>query len=309
MNKLTLLLTGALSCSVMANETQNRAMMDMMQAMASQSAENQQVAECLGTSVPKMKAAFNRTIESCFNKLKKLPSEEFADEISVCLELELPSSLGISQDRFQKCDEDASEDNSFMSPEMKALQDKIDRLSSELDALYEKGASESQLERKIIELEAASEQMNSLTEQAFAPGGSMQQEMMKQFDMISQSSESTLKYITLPIYPNAKVMVHMPASGRLELDKQYITLPAATFSSPDDAAKVVDYYAKNLKGFQKKQLKNGEVVFMKNMPADFDILTHMQAYVSQPHVLIKKAEGNMYPNAKTFIELAYEPKK
>lgn len=298
-----------LSLPLLANEAQNRAMMDMMKAMAGQSAENPQVAKCLGTSVSQMKQAFNRTMDACFNKLKNLPSEEFTDEISACMELELPTSLGITSDRFQKCDEEESEnESSFMTPEMKALQDKVDQLSTELDSLYERGASESTLDQKINELEAVAEQLNSLTAQAFEPGGAMQQEMMKQLDILSQSSAGSLHLITLPIYPNAKVMMHMPVSGRLELDKEYKTLPAATFTSADKPNKIAAFYEKQLKGFQKKDLAGGDILFMQDIPANFDLMTHMQAYVSQAHVLIKKAEGGMFAGAESFIEIAYQPK-
>lgn len=309
MKKITLIMAALISSPLMANEAQNRAMMDMMKAMAGQSAENQQVAECLGTSVPKMKKAFNQTIDSCFDKLKNLPSEEFADEISACLELELPLRLGISNDRFEKCDQEESHaEGGFMTPEMKKLQDRVDQLSAELDQLYERGAPESQLEQKMLQLEKLSAQLGVLMEQAFAPGGAMQQELAEQLEVMSKSSEGSLHLITLPIYPKAKVMMHMPVAGKLSLDKEYKTLPAATFTSVDKASAVADYYQKNLKGFEKKTLPGGDIVFMQNMPANFDLLTHMQAYVSQPHVLIKKAEGGMFPGAATFIEIAYQPK-
>lgn len=309
MKKIILIMAGLLSLPVLAHEAQNRAMTDMMKTMAERSAENPQVAECLGVSIAKMKQAFNQTIESCYAKLKKLPSEEFTDELSACLELELPASLSITSERFQKCDEEEDQsESSFLTPEMKALQAKVDHLSSELDALYEQGASEKVLEKKIAELESLAEQMNNLTVQAFAPGGSMHQEMEKHMELLAQASESTLHLITLPIYPQAKVMMHMPVSGRLELDKEYITLPAATFTSTDDPGKVAKFYQKNLKGFQKKVLKDGEIVFMKDIPGNFELMTHMQDYVSQPHVLIKKAEGAMMVGAKSFIEIAYQPR-
>jgi len=308
MKIISVIMAVFMSLPLFANEAQNRAMMDMMKAMAGQSAENPQVAKCLGTSVPKMKQAFNRTMDSCFAKLKNLLSEEFTDEISACMELELPANLGITTDRFQQCDEEVQDENSFMTPEMKALQDKVDQLSTELDSLYERGAPESALAQKTNELEAVSEQLSELTAQAFAPGGSMQQEMTKQLDMLSKSSEGTLHLITLPIYPDAKVMMHMPVSGRLELDKEYITLPAATFTSSHKPNKVAAFYEKNLKGFEKKVLATGDIVFMKAMPANFDLMTHMHAYVSQPHVLIKKAEGLMFEGAESFIEIAYQPK-
>lgn len=309
MKKITLIMAALISSPLMANEAQNRAMLDMMKAMAGQSAENQQVAECLGTNVTKMKKAFDQTIESCFDKLKNLPSEEFTDEISACLELEIPARLGISNDRFEKCDqEDSQSDSAFMTPEMRKLQDKVDQLSAELDQLYERGAPESQLEQKMAQLEQLSEQLGLLMEQTFSPGGAMQQELAGHLELMSKSSEGTLHLITLPLYPQAKVMMHMPVAGKLDLGKEYTTLPAATFTSVDNISKVSDFYQKNLKGFQKKTLAGGDIVFMKDMPANFDLLTHMQAYVSQPHVLIKKAEGGMFPGAATFIEIAYQPK-
>ena len=191
---------------------------------------------------------------------------------------------------------------------MQKLQDKVDQLSAELDQLYERGAPESQLEQKMQQLEKLSEQLGVLMEQAFAPGGAMQQELANQLEVMSKSSEGTLHLITLPVYPQAKVMMHMPVGGKLSLDKEYTTLPGATFTSADSTSAVVDFYQKNLKGFTKKTLPGGDIVFMKNMPANFDLMTHMQAYVSQPHVLIKKAEGGMFPGAATFIEIAYQPK-
>ena len=117
MKKITLMMLTLMSLPLIANEAQNRAMMDMMKAMAGQSADTPQVAKCLGTTVPKMKQAFNSTMDSCFEKLKNLPSEEFTDEISACMELELPNNLGISSDRFQNCDEAENlAESSFMTP-------------------------------------------------------------------------------------------------------------------------------------------------------------------------------------------------
>jgi hypothetical protein len=309
MKKLTLIMAMMLSVSSLANEAQNRAMMDMMKAMAGQSADNPKAANCLGTTVPKMQKALNDTMDSCFAKLKNLPSEEFTDEISACMELELPAKLRISPERFQKCDEQNREDEpDFMTPEMSVLQDKIDRLTAELDQLYERGASESALEKKMMELESASEQLNALMMQAFAPGGSMQLEMQKQLDIMSKSSEGSLHLITLPIYPGSKVMMHMPVGGKIELDKQYTTLPAATFTSADKPETVAAFYQKNLKGFKNKTLDGGDIIFMRDLPADFGILTHMQLYVSQPHVMIKKAEGGIIAGAESFIEISYQPK-
>jgi hypothetical protein len=112
--------------------------------------------------------------------------------------------------------------------------------------------------------------------------------------------------VTLPLYKNGTVLSHF-ANGEMEqMFKDVEQLPALIMSSPDNADKIVGYYRKKLKGFKEYKIEGG-ILFMQKGPKDFNMLKHMRAYVSTPHVAIIKDDGGAQ-DAKSRIEIAYKKK-
>lgn len=112
--------------------------------------------------------------------------------------------------------------------------------------------------------------------------------------------------VTLPLYKNATLMSHFANGEMGQLFDDVEQLPALVMSSPDNVDKIVGYYRKKLKGFNEYKIDGG-ILFMENGPKDFDILKHMRAYVSTPHVAIIEDDGGAQ-GAKSRIEIAYKKK-
>jgi len=107
--------------------------------------------------------------------------------------------------------------------------------------------------------------------------------------------------VTLPLYKNATVMSHFANGEMAPMFKDVEQLPALMMSSPDSADKIAGYYRKELKGFKEYKIEGG-ILFMEKGPEDFDMLKHLQTYVSTPHVAIMNDAG------QSRIEIAYKKK-
>ena len=107
--------------------------------------------------------------------------------------------------------------------------------------------------------------------------------------------------VTLPLYKNGTVLSHFANGEMAPMFKDVEQLPALVMSSPDSADKIVGYYRKKLKGFKEYKIEGG-ILFMEKGPKNFDMLKHMRAYVSTPHVAIIDDAGERR------IEIAYKKK-
>lgn len=122
-------------------------------------------------------------------------------------------------------------------------------------------------------------------------------------DAMRRSSEKTQNQITLPIYPNSKVMMHMTAGILMpSLEGKVQALPAATFESDDSPETVLAFYRKKLADYEVKKLVQGEILLMPSFPENFNLMKDYQAYMTTEHVMIRKQSG------KTLIEIAYKAK-
>ncbi len=130
-----------------------------------------------------------------------------------------------------------------------------------------------------------------------------QDEMQAAMDPMSRSSEGTLDLITLPIYPQSKVMMHMTTGIVMPtLEGKVQALPAATFESEDDPDKVLAFYQTTLPDYEVKKLIQGEILLMPTFPENFNLLEDYHFYMTNEHVMIRKQSG------KTMIEIAYKAK-
>lgn len=310
MKKMILLVGLCASASTMGNTEKNQAMFDMMMAMAknSQDADTAAAAKCLGTTEAKMQAIFERAMTSCFNRYKHEAFDAFTTHMEACVEPAIEKESGFSRDKIASChsEEDKIED------EYANIEAQMDQLNEQLDKLYSSDASSA-------DIEVLTEQLNQLEAQAAALDNAMPpnsiagqtEELAKSLEMLAQASTQSLHLITLPIYENSKVMMHMIDGGNMMgMNK---ALPAATFSSTDEANKIIAFYRKSLPTFTYKDLGNGEHIFMEKMPQDFHILRNVSEYMSTPHVMIRGIVGQppmgVTAGAKSMIEIAYREKK
>jgi len=125
---------------------------------------------------------------------------------------------------------------------------------------------------------------------------------------VSKASEKTLHLITLPIYQNSQVMMH--AIDGVNFAGVDGSLPAATFASVDSAEQILAFYKKQLPAYKYKRLEDGAHILMETMPADFDLLTHSNMYMTTPHVLIRSMQDPVAAGApegtQSSFELAYK---
>lgn len=130
-----------------------------------------------------------------------------------------------------------------------------------------------------------------------------QDEMETAMDAMRRSSESTLDLITLPIYPQSKVMMHMTTGIVMPtLEGKVQALPAATFESDDEPDKVLAFYQTKLPDYKVKKLVQGEILLMPTFPESFNLMEDYHFYMTTEHVMIRKQSG------KTMIEIAYKAK-
>ncbi|MDX1692862.1 MAG: hypothetical protein R3208_03795 [Ketobacteraceae bacterium] len=282
MNKKTgisLLISVVMGCSFTAQANPDiDPMINMSIDMMKQSGELARGASCLGVSEAKLESSTRKAMRDCFSRFNM----EQEDQLNACMEKSSIRSLGISKADFDRCgdsDDMASED---------ALEQKIMAL---MDQFGEDGPTEAQMQ-----------QLEALQQQQMARG----MEQMEQFLQASQKAgEGTLDQITLPVYKNAQVMMHLTQGMNAFAGNN--TLPAATFASQDSISAIVAFYKEKLPGFGYKQLPGGEHIFMESMPKNFDLLTHLNAYTQTPHVMISRAAAGpgMPEGTQTMIEIAY----
>ncbi len=282
MNKttiLSLLLTPVLSLPAMVQANPDiDPMINMSVEMMKQSGELARGANCLGISESRLETSTRSAMKDCFSRFNM----EQEDQLNACMESQSIRNLGISKADFDRCgdsDEVASDD---------AIDQQITAL---MDQFGEDGPTEAQLQ-----------QMEALHQQQMAQGMAQ----MEQFLQASQkASQGTLDQITLPVYKNSQVMMHLTQGMNAFAGNS--TLPAATFASQDSIDTIVAFYKKKLPGFGYKKLAGGEHIFMESMPKNFDLLTHLEAYTQTPHIMISKAAaGPGTPKGmQAMIEIAY----
>ena len=130
-----------------------------------------------------------------------------------------------------------------------------------------------------------------------------QDEMENAMDAMRRSSEKTLNLITLPIYPQSKVVMHMTTGIVMPtLEGKVQALPAATFESEEVPEKILAFYRNKLPDYEVKKLVQGEILLMPSFPENFNLIEDYHAYMTTEHVMIREQSG------KTLIEIAYKAK-
>lgn len=178
----------------------------------------------------------------------------------------------------------------------------VDPLLAELEALTE----------RIGEREptaAEQRQMDDIIERMQQRGVA---EMQQLVDGMIDASQGTGGSISLPVYPQAQLLIHIPASGSMTLgDEQYATLPGASFVTADTPQQVLAFYRQQLPGYKLHRpslLADTDVALMQQLPAGFDYARHTGSAMSIPHVYIQPASDNerrKLAGAKTLFFVYY----
>ncbi|MCO7224612.1 hypothetical protein [Pleionea sp. CnH1-48] len=321
MKKLILCTAVSVCCSLVSASDMKKSALDMIIQEAQTSPEFSEAMRCLGISESKARKMYEKKAQSCYGKTKQLPMPQFMDAIGQCME-SFPKELGVSQSALDRCapQGDASE-AAYAQSQMQ-----MEKLERELDRLYANENPSPKQQKRIDEiigqLEALASQQMGMDDAAFAnmdqmaargmaPDPGAAEDIQRALSMSKKMSQSTVGQITLPIYKNSEILVHMTedmlaSSGMREIGAN---LPAATFASPDSIKSILSYYQKKLPSFKVKKIASDEYLLMESMPKDFSMTTHMDKYFSTPHVLIKNAvndpTGMVPANAKAIIEIAY----
>ena len=121
-------------------------------------------------------------------------------------------------------------------------------------------------------------------------------EMQQLVDGMIDASQGTAGSISLPVYPDAQLLIHIPANGSLTLgDEQYATLPGASFVTAASPEQVLAFYRQQLPSFtlhRPSLLSDTDVALMQHLPAGFDYVRDTGRAMSIPHIYIQPASDN-----------------
>lgn len=295
MKKIVYLVLALGSQGVLADLEKNQAAYDMMLSMMKSVSSDglAEVASCLGVSQATLNDAMDRATQRCFDRHKHEPYKTFSENMDICVSA-IDDDLGFAQADLNRCEieedkiqRELAEEENKAQHELDELDRQMATLTQQLDQLYYSDASDSEiaaLERKLENIEKIYIEKGDMLYDTTANaenGTHHPEEMMK---VLSQASERSLHLVTLPIYENSQVMMHMIDGEQTGIKH---SLPAATFSSKDEAQKVLAYYRKKLPEFKYKNLGGGGHLLMESMPDNFDLVEHMNALMSTPHVFIR----------------------
>lgn len=285
MKKLAALLL--CSGSVLANPIQQQ-QIDTMLSMMESSGALTRLAQCLDLSKAKLTEALRNTYAAC--GLTEMESDAPNAVFEACLISKIPSFSGVPAARWQECGEQEDEQQ--------------DPILAQLDALYERIGEREPTAAEQQQIEQLLEQMQQR--------GIAEMEMM--VNGIIAGSQGSEHLITLPLYPQAQILVNIPAQAEIELGEQaYATLPGASFVTTDSPQQVLQYYRQQLPDYKVHQsslAKAGEVALMQHLPAGFDYVKDMGRAFSIAHVYIQPAsaaEQKRLPGAKTLFFIYYPP--
>ncbi|WP_370977883.1 hypothetical protein [Agaribacterium sp. ZY112] len=247
-----------------------------------------QGADCLGISEKKLLDALKANTLRCFQ------SGSMDDD---CMEEGFQASLGVSESKFEHCEQlaEAEEGSNGFESEADALMEQLDDIYDELDGREPSAQQQAQ----IAMLEDRLKQ--SFTEQR----EHSLEEMSDAVELMAKSSAGTEGSITLPLYPKASMMIHMVAGVEMGGVQ---SLPAATFASADTQERIIAFYKKKLPNFEYKDLGGAGYLFMKEMPENFNMMSNLEDFMTTPHVFISsaKAGGGAPAGTQSMIEVAYK---
>ena len=287
MKKLALVVL--ISASALANPPSQEQQLNMMLSMMESMGELDRLSQCINLPPQRVKQLLRQTYTDC--GLGDMMADEPDPAYEACLQQSIVRHSGLPAARWQECETDDDDGQD-------------DPLLAELDALSE----------RIGEREptaAEQQQMDDIIARMQQRGADDMEQMVKGLIAGSQGSESS---ITLPLYPQAQLLINIPAQGEIEIGEQaYATLPGASFVTTDSPEQVLQYYRQQLPDYKLHRsslAKAGEVALMQHLPAGFDYAKDMGRAFSIAHVYIQPASAagqKRLPGAKTLFFIYYPP--
>ncbi|MDX1678715.1 hypothetical protein [Arsukibacterium sp.] len=282
----TVLICGVLTTKVLANPAVQEHQANMLLAMMQQSGELTRLAECVGLTEARLKNVYRQTFMEC--GIGDITAEESDPQHLACLQQGMVNHSGVAAERWQACD------NGDDEPE--------DLLMAELDALTE----------RIGEREptaAEQRQMDQIIERMQQRGVADMEQLVDGMIAGSQGSDAL---VTLPVYPQAKLLINIPAQGEMVIAGQrYVTLPGASFVTTASPADVLAFYRQQLPAYREHRpstMAATHVAYMQNVPAGFDYVKDAGRAMGIPHIFIQPAsaqEQTQLPGAQTLFFVYY----
>lgn len=276
------------SGSVLANSAQQEQQINMMLSMMESMGEMTRLAECVDIPQPRLQSLLRQTLSEC--GIGDITAEKSEQQHTACLHVSLERHSGVPSDHWQACEN--SDDDSE------------EPLLAELDALTE----------RIGEREptaAEQRQMDQIIDRMQQRGVDDMQQMVDGMIAGSQGSETL---ITLPLFPDAQLLINMPAQGEIEIAEQrYSTLPGASFLSTATPQQVLDYYREQLPSFRVHTPSfsaASDVALMQYIPAGFDYSRDVGQAFAIPHIYIQPAGDSgksKLPGANSLFYIYYQP--
>ncbi|VUD58492.1 hypothetical protein TDB9533_02436 [Thalassocella blandensis] len=323
---------------------QQNPMVEMSISMMKQNGQLEKLAACTGKSPAKLESGMREVLNLC------MAGNDFSQEQAMnnCMEKNMQTKLGVSKAKLESCKSEEERQEGAIHSQMAKIEQQMAKITQEEEAINAKsdlsakdearleilGAQFAELEEKLFALEDNADMlgmsekekaMHELLEKGDALSAKDRQKMEalqqavvqenmdkmgRQMQMLSKASEGTLDSITLPMYNNSNVLMHVPQG--MKMGEGVKALPAATFSSSDSVDKIAAYYQKTLPNYKVKKMDDGQVIIMETMPKDFDVLKHFNEYATTPHVTITPvadAGVGLPKGTKSTIEIAYRAKK
>jgi hypothetical protein len=272
----------------MANPAQQEQQANMIVAMMEQMGELTRLAECIELPQAQLKKVFLQTFNQC--GVGDITEGEPDPQYMACFKDSLSSRSGVTADRWQACETDDT------APE--------DPLMAELEALSVRiGEREPTV--------AEQRQMDQIIDRMQQRGVEELEQMVDGMIAGSQGSETL---ITLPLFPDAQLLINIPAQGEIEIAEQrFSTLPGASFLTTATPQQVLDYYREQLPSFRvhtPSLAAANDVALMQRIPAGFDYSRDVGQAFAIPHIYIQPAGDSgkrKLPGANSLFFIYYQP--
>ncbi len=265
-------------------------MIDAAMEMFRESGNLQQVGQCLD----KEPSLVEQSVRAAMKKCLFQPDQSEA-AVNQCMESTLAQQLGVSKSILQGCEFEETDDHTEFSDQY------LNKYEQQLDELYQQIGDNEPTAQQQAKIDALIEQMTQHEmEQS-------EKELAQFQNFASAASANTMHLITLPIYENSEIIMHITEGGNMEWgDKVIKTLPAATFSSSAPIEDIIAFYKTKLPNFKAKQVDEEMFLLMESMPEDFNLLKHIDKYSSTPNISISKRKATNSPKGtQAIIEIAY----
>lgn len=273
----------ALSAPVFA-QNMPVAQQQMWLQMAEQTGVLQQAAACSGVSSSKLKQHLTTALQQCQLTASGMPDEQ-------CVKQHVVQKSGVNAEAVRRCEQLAKQQQMPSS-----AQQQLNQFFSQPGHGNSSDKRQAQLNQLATQLQQGAAQLRS------------------NVDTLVAASQGTTAQISAPVYPDSKILVHLPSQGSISFGNHKVTsLPGASFASTASASDILSWYQQKLPAYQYRKIELGgtpDHLLVKTAPADADYLQLLPQLPAIPHVFITAATDETkrhLPGAKTMFTLTYQP--